>query len=130
AQHHDGRGANKPWLQELPDATSKITWGSWAEIHPETAGNLGVPTGDGVKVETEAGSVELPAYVYGGVRPDVVAIPLGQGHTAYGRPAKGIGVNAVALLPPAQDAASGSVAYLSARARVSKSVRPFRLAMT
>jgi molybdopterin-containing oxidoreductase family iron-sulfur binding subunit len=78
AQHHDGRGANKPWLQELPDPTSKITWGSWAEIHPETAAKLGVHTGDGVKVETEAGSVELPAYVYGGVRPDVVAIPLGR----------------------------------------------------
>ena len=34
---HDGRGANRPWLQELPDPVSKITWGTWVEMHPETA---------------------------------------------------------------------------------------------
>ena len=72
------------------------------------------------QVETEAGSVELPAYLYAGIRQDVVAIPLGQGHTAYGRYAKGRGVNALALLSPAQDAASGAVAYLSAKAQVSQ----------
>ena len=33
----DGRGANKPWLQELPDPVTKISWSSWVEIHPETA---------------------------------------------------------------------------------------------
>ena len=32
-----GRGANKPWLQELPDPVSKICWQSWVEIHPLTA---------------------------------------------------------------------------------------------
>jgi molybdopterin-containing oxidoreductase family iron-sulfur binding subunit len=30
----DGRGANKPWLQELPDPVTKVTWSSWVEIHP------------------------------------------------------------------------------------------------
>jgi molybdopterin-containing oxidoreductase family iron-sulfur binding subunit len=65
---HDGRGANKPWLQELPDPTTKSVWGSWAEIHPDTAKKLGVSHGDPIKVQTEAGSVEVPAYVYGGVR--------------------------------------------------------------
>src|SRR2546426_7254250 len=34
---HDGRGANKPWLQELPDPVSKIAWHSWVEVHPDTA---------------------------------------------------------------------------------------------
>ena len=116
--HYDGRGANKPWLQELPDPTTKAVWGSWVEIHPETAAKLGVRRGDAVKVETEAGSVELPAYLYGGLRKDTIAVPLGQGHTAYGRYAKGRGVNALALLPPGQDAASGTLAYLGAKATV------------
>src|SRR5204863_6738315 len=115
---YDGRGANKPWLQELPDPTTKAVWGSWVEIHPETAAKLGVRRGDAVKVETEAGSVELPAYLYGGLRKDTIAVPLGQGHTAYGRFAQGRGVNALALLPPAQDAASGTLAYLVAKATV------------
>ena len=117
---HDGRGANKSWLQELPDGTTKAVWGSWAEIHPETAAKLGVAMGDPLKVETDAGSVEVPAFLYAAMRKDAVAIPLGQGHTAYGRYATGRGVNALGLLPPAQDQVSGAVAYLCARARVTK----------
>ncbi|HET9328525.1 MAG TPA: molybdopterin-dependent oxidoreductase [Candidatus Eisenbacteria bacterium] len=127
---HDGRGANKTWLQELPDQATKVVWGSWAEIHPETAAKLGVQMGDPVRVETDAGSVEVPAFVYPGIRKDTVAIPLGQGHTAYGRFATGRGVNALALLPPAQDQASGAVAYLSARARLSKGTKAEFLART
>ncbi|MBI1798334.1 MAG: molybdopterin-dependent oxidoreductase [Candidatus Eisenbacteria bacterium] len=127
---YDGRGANKSWLQELPDPTSKAVWGSWAEIHPETAKKLGVTNGDPLKVETEAGSVEVPAYVYAGVRRDVVAIPLGQGHSAYGRSAKGRGVNALELLSPAEDGASGALAYLGAKARVSKGAKAMDLVMT
>ncbi|TMQ59578.1 MAG: 4Fe-4S dicluster domain-containing protein [Candidatus Eisenbacteria bacterium] len=127
---YDGRGANKSWLQELPDPTTKAVWGSWVEIHPETAAGLGVAMGDGVKVETEAGSVVLPAYLYPGIRKDTVAIPLGQGHTAYGRYAKDRGVNALALLPQAQDSASGAVAYLSARAKLTKVAAAPELVMT
>jgi molybdopterin-containing oxidoreductase family iron-sulfur binding subunit len=126
----DGRGANKSWLQELPDATTKVVWGSWVEIHPETAKKLGIGMGDPVKIETEAGSLEVPAYLYAGIRQDTIAIPLGQGHTSYGRHAKGKGVNPLILLPPAQDAASGSVAYLSARAKVSKGTKAEQLYMT
>jgi anaerobic selenocysteine-containing dehydrogenase/Fe-S-cluster-containing dehydrogenase component len=120
---HDGRGANKTWLQELPDPTTKGVWGSWVEIHPETAAKLGVGMGDSLKVETEAGAVELPAFLYAGIRKDTVAIPLGQGHTAYGRYATGRGVNALDLLPPAQDDASGAIAYLSAKAKLSKGAK-------
>ena len=27
--HYDGRGANRPWLQEIPDPLMKTTWASW-----------------------------------------------------------------------------------------------------
>jgi molybdopterin-containing oxidoreductase family iron-sulfur binding subunit len=127
---YDGRGANKPWLQEMPDPTTKGVWGTWAEIHPETAAKLGVGQGDALKIQTEAGSVELPAYLYGGIRKDAVAIPLGQGHTAYGRFAKDRGVNPLALLSPAQDGASGALAYLSARARLAKGAKAMDLVTT
>ncbi|HYM82128.1 MAG TPA: molybdopterin-dependent oxidoreductase [Candidatus Limnocylindria bacterium] len=127
---YDGRGANKPWLQELPDPTTKAVWGSWAEIHPDTAAKLGVRNGQPIKIATEAGSVELPAYVYGGIRPDTVAIPLGQGHTAYGRYAKGCGVNPLSLLSAATDAASGAVAYLSAKATVTVGAQAMDLVVT
>ena len=42
---YDGRGADKPWLQELPEPVTQLVWDSWAEIHPETARKLGVATG-------------------------------------------------------------------------------------
>jgi len=96
---YDGRGANRPWLQELPDPVTKITWGSWIELHPRTAERLGIREGEFVEVTSDHGSVTVPAYPYAGIREDTVAIPLGQGHTAFGRYAENRGANAWALLP-------------------------------
>ena len=105
----DGRGANKPWLQELPDPVSKVCWQTWVELHPITANKLGVTIGDIVEVRTAGGSVRAPVFLFLGIRPDTVAIPLGQGHTEYGRYARGIGVNAATILPLGTDGAGGRV---------------------
>jgi len=109
----DGRGANRPWLQELPDPVTKVTWSTWVEIHPDTAAGLGIAEGDIVEVTSAAGSVQVPAYLYPGLRPDVVAMPLGQGHTTYGRYAKGRGANPYGLLD-ATPTAFGGVGYYTA----------------
>ena len=103
----DGRGANKPWLQELPDPVTKLAWQSWVEIHPQTFKKLGLTEGQHLTVQTAAGKITAPAYRYMGVRPDTVAIALGQGHTAYGRFAQNVGVNAFDLVPHGWDAAGG-----------------------
>ena len=103
----DGRGANKPWLQELPDPVTKLAWQSWVEVHPQTFKKLGLVEGQHVTVETASGKITAPAYRYMGVRPDTVAVALGQGHTAYGRFAQNIGVNAYDLVPNGWDAAGG-----------------------
>ncbi|MEO5619054.1 MAG: molybdopterin-dependent oxidoreductase [Candidatus Eisenbacteria bacterium] len=127
---YDGRGANKAWLQELPDPTTKAVWGTWVELHPDTAAKLGVKMGDAVKLTTENGSLEVPAYVWRGVRPDVAAVPLGNGHTSYGRFARNVGVNALSLLSPAQDAASGALAYLGTRVQATKGTNAAVLSVT
>jgi len=116
AQFYDGRGANRPWMQELPDTVTKAVWNAWVEIHPETAGPLGVETGDLVQVTTAGGSVTAPAYVFKGIRPDTLAVPLGQGHSAYGRTAAGRGFNALDLLDGTPDQRSGALAYAGASA--------------
>ncbi len=103
----DGRGANKPWLQELPDPVTKIAWQSWVEVHPQTFKKLGLREGQHLTVETAAGKVTAPAYEYMGVRPDTVAIALGLGHTGYGRFAEKIGVNGYDLVSHTWDAAGG-----------------------
>ncbi len=116
----EGRGTNKPWLQELPDPVSKICWQSWIEIHPETAERLGVGPGDHLTVQTDSGSITAPAYVYLGVRRDTVAMSLGQGHTRYGRYAENVGVNALDAQPASFDARSGALARVATKARVTK----------
>jgi molybdopterin-containing oxidoreductase family iron-sulfur binding subunit len=110
---YDGRAANRPWLQELPDPVTKITWSSWLEVHPDTAVRLGLAEGDIVEVSSDAGSVEVPVYPYPGIRPDTVAMPLGQGHTAYGRYAEGRGASAWRLLSH-ETTAFGGVAHYAA----------------
>ncbi|HLG15841.1 MAG TPA: molybdopterin-dependent oxidoreductase [Blastocatellia bacterium] len=95
----DGSMANLPLLQELPDPMTSVMWGSWVEINPVTAAQLGIADGDPVDVTTERGSVLVPAVVYPGIRPDVIAIPYGQGHVAYGRFATGRGINPALFNP-------------------------------
>ncbi|HEX4602257.1 MAG TPA: molybdopterin-dependent oxidoreductase [Gemmatimonadales bacterium] len=104
---HDGRGANKPWLQELPDPVSKITWHAWVEVHPQTAAAWGVANGDVVLLKSASGAVRAPVWITPGVRPDVLALPTGQGHTAYGRYAKDRSCNAFELLSDAPLASGG-----------------------
>src|SRR5437588_7198304 len=95
---HDGRGANKPWLQELPDPVSKITWHGWVEVHPETAAKSQLANGDILLLESPHGTVRAPVWIPPGVRPAGLAVPSGQGHKAYGRYARDRSFNAFELL--------------------------------
>jgi len=97
---YDGRSANKRWLQEIQDPATHAVWGSWVEMHWKTAARLGARSGQVTEIETATGAAAAPAFFYNGVAPDTLAIPLGQGHTAYGRYAAGRGANAFALLAP------------------------------
>jgi molybdopterin-containing oxidoreductase family iron-sulfur binding subunit len=114
----DGRGANKPWLQEIPDPVTKICWQTVAEMNPATADRMGLANGDHVTVRTAAGSITLPVLRYPGVQRDTVAIATGRGHPHSGRYAKA-GLNPLEILPAAEDRAGG-VAYVSTRAEVTK----------
>jgi molybdopterin-containing oxidoreductase family iron-sulfur binding subunit len=109
---YDGRGANKPWLQEIPEPSVQIVWDSWAEIHPDTATQLGLKDRykstylyagiDVIEITTPAGKLELTAHITPLVKPGVIAVPIGQGHKSYGRYASGRGVNLWAFLPPGE----------------------------
>ena len=106
-QFFDGRMANRPWSQEIPDSTAKAVWGSWAEIHPDRARALAVRSGQVLSITTASGKVEVPALISDWVHPDVVAVMIGQGHTTFGRYASGVGANPLTLLDGRADPASG-----------------------
>jgi hypothetical protein len=115
-------GANKPWLQELADSTTTVMWNTWVEINPETAHELGLENDDVVKIISEAGEVEAPVYIYPAIHPEVIAMPFGQGHTAYGRYAQGRGVNPIDLLG-ARFNEAGDLAIAGMRVRLEKTSR-------
>lgn len=91
-------GANIPWLQELADPTTTVMWNTWVEINPHTAEELGIEDDDVVRIVSEAGTVEASVYKYPAIRPDTIAMPFGQGHTAYGIYAQGRGSNPADVL--------------------------------
>jgi anaerobic selenocysteine-containing dehydrogenase len=114
----DGRGANTPWLQELPDPMTTARWGTWVELNPETAHKLGVENNQIVKIISPHGEIEAVVVVYPGIRPDMIALPVGQGHNDYGRFAQGRGSNPMALLAPLTDPETGALAWGATRVRV------------
>ena len=103
-----GEFSNSPWLQELPDPVSKITWHSWLEMNPHTAEQRGIREGDIVSVASGNGSVDVPVWLYPGIREDAVALAMGGGHTDMGRWATGNGVNVMDLLPSESEQVSGA----------------------
>ena len=120
SRYYDGRGANKPWLQELPDPITQAVWDSWLEIHPETAERLGIAEGDRLTITSPHGTIEASAYFYAGLRRDAVAMPIGLGHSAYGRYARGRGANPVHLLSAQAETASGGFPWLSTTVRLAR----------
>src|SRR5690625_74466 len=127
---YDGRLANIPWLQELPDPVSKITWESWVEVNPRTADRLGLDNGSRAEIETEYGKVELPVWRHPGLREDVIALQLGQGHEGLGRYAKDRGVNPIDLLGPLVEEDSGSLVWFQTKAELKSTGRWYKMATT
>lgn len=112
-------GANKPWLQEIPDPMTTVMWNSWLEINPLTADELGLLDDDVVQLISPFGTLEIPVYRYPAIRPDTVALPFGQGHSAYGRYAEGRGVNPADLLGGDFNSA-GDLAFSGLKVQIKK----------
>ncbi len=94
---HDGRFANNAWLQELPDALSKLTWDNAALVAPALAEELSVSHGDVVTLGFHGREITLPVYVMPGQAHYSVSVSFGYGRTAAGRVGDGIGQNAYRL---------------------------------
>jgi len=75
----EGSRAHVPWLRELPDPLTRVSWTACARIAPEAARALGASDGDVVAVVVGDRRVELPARVLPGQHPRVLGLPVGYG---------------------------------------------------
>jgi molybdopterin-containing oxidoreductase family iron-sulfur binding subunit len=126
----DGRGANKPWLCEIPDPLSRIAWQTPVIIHPETAKQKGVAQQDIIQIQSEFGKLEAPVYISETVAPLAMVMPIGQGHTSYGRYAQAAGLNPVILLSAKADPFSGGSSYTAYKVSIQKTGLTMELAHT
>jgi menaquinone reductase, molybdopterin-binding-like subunit len=122
-QFGDGSLAHLPWLQELPDVLTSAMWSSWVEINPKTGERLGIGHGDLVEIASPQGSVRAAAVLSPGIAPDMVAMPVGQGHENFTRFASGRGVNPLSILAPTETE-TGSLAWAATRVKLTRAGGP------
>ena len=92
-----GASANNAWLQELPDAITKVTWDNPLLVSPATAAALHLKDEDVVKLEVSGRSLELPVLRVPGVADGTLVLSLGYGRKQAGRVGTGVGFDAFAL---------------------------------
>jgi len=109
---------NYPWAQEMFLVMHGAGWTNFVEINRKTARTLGIKDGDMVWVESPFNKIKARARVFEGIHPGVVSIAGGQGHYAYGKWARGIGVNPNEIIGVDYDRLSGQAAFFSTRVRV------------
>src|SRR4029450_4158666 len=119
-QFYDGSAAHLPWLQELPDPMTSAMWGSWVEINPQTAAKMNIAQGDILEIASPVGALRSPAFINPGLAPEIVAMPVGQGHSTFTRSASVRGQNPVEIIAPMAEATTGALAWAATRVKVTR----------
>ncbi len=98
----NGNQSNNPWLMELPDPISKVTWDNYITMAPADVKSLGLNKmlrqdiiGSVVDLTVNGTTVKIPVYPQPGQAPGTIGIALGYGRNAESlKVAHGVGVNA------------------------------------
>lgn len=100
----DGSQANNPWLQELPDPVSRVTWDNYITMAPSDMvrdGYSRLERGDFManlaEVTVNGVTITAPVYPSPGQKAGTVGLAVGYGRTAAGKCGNEVGVNAFAL---------------------------------
>ena len=86
---NDGRHANNPWLQELPDPVSKVCWDNYLSVSPTDAESLGLE--DEMVVALKG--IEIPVLIQPGQARGSVSLALGYGRSKAGKVGSGLGTS-------------------------------------
>ena len=90
------------------------------ELNPETARKYGLREGQSALLSTFRGQAKVKVHLFDGIKPGIVALPRGLGHTAYDKFLAGKGINFNELIGPVEDPASGLDAAWGIRAQLGK----------
>ncbi|HVU25829.1 MAG TPA: TAT-variant-translocated molybdopterin oxidoreductase [Opitutus sp.] len=93
----DGRYSNIPWLQELPQQLTRLTWDNALLVSLPLAARLQLANGDMVSVTAAQRTLEAAIYIMPGQAADCVALSLGYGRTRAGSVGNGRGFDAYRL---------------------------------
>lgn len=112
----DGTQANNPWLQELPDPITRLSWDNYITISPKDAEKLGIRNElngrmqlDGDKVNISSKGVvlkDVPVFIQPGQAEGTIGLALGYGKVDSGKVAE-VGVNAYPLFDGFNTVVSG-----------------------
>lgn len=95
----NGKNANNPWLQELPDPITKTTWDNYISLPVKYAVENNIHDGDIVEIKGSNGaSIKLPVIKQPGQANNSAAIAIGYGRSKSGPAANNLGANAYPFL--------------------------------
>lgn len=125
---YDGRFANLPWLQELPQFGTTVVWDNPALVSPATAEKLGLepdpytvkePKAQMAKVEVAGRECEIPVWIMPGMADNTIVLYQGYGREVVGVIGAGVGFNVQSI----RDVAGGRV-YSGAKVSPAKGRYP------
>lgn len=122
----DGRFANNPWLQELPDPITKITWDNYACVSPAFAEQQGIDEGRVVRLSNDATAIQLPVHIQPGQHDGVIAVAVGYGRSKAGKAGSNVGVNAF----PFVNVVDGTFRYSHGQVTLEKTASRIEFAQT
>ncbi|MEE9162644.1 MAG: molybdopterin-dependent oxidoreductase, partial [Candidatus Neomarinimicrobiota bacterium] len=117
--NREGNGASQPSMLEMVGIQSHHHWESWVVAGPTTIREYGLKDRQQVWVESPLGRVQARLSEFAAIRPGVVHLQLGLGHTSLGRFAAGVGVNATDIIHNRFDVLTGAPALNGTRVRLS-----------
>jgi len=92
----------------------------FVEVNPQTASAAGLSEGSLATLTTPRGDARVRVHLFEGIKPGVIAMVRGLGHTAYDGYLAGKGVNVNELIGPVEDPSSGHDAAWGIRAKLAK----------
>jgi molybdopterin-containing oxidoreductase family iron-sulfur binding subunit len=114
----NGAHANNPWLLEMPDPVSKVTWDNYFAVLPTFAEKNGWRQGTVIEVKAGNATVKGPVLLQPGMADETLAVAVGFGRKAVGKAGNNVGFNAY----PFVNIKDGYLSYITGGVTVNKTV--------